>query len=198
MKSPQSWNFSCLATSRSSHRLSTPPTAGQGLFQESVSVATKAKAIGPTELSRVIVDTTVQPKNVTLPTDAKLLNQAREKLVRLAKIHGVDLRQSYARLGKFALIRHQRDAHAKQFKRANRMLKKLRTLLGRVVRDTSAARSTVTAGSKGRSQSCYCWRGASTSRSSTSAGRRSIPCMRRKSNASARARPIGLMSSASR
>jgi IS5 family transposase len=47
----------------------------------------------------------------------------------------VDLRQSYARLGKFALIWHQRDAHAKQFKRANRMLKKLRTLLGRVVRD---------------------------------------------------------------
>src|SRR6267142_1555476 len=56
----------------------------------------------------------------------------------------------------------------------------------------------VTAGSKGRSQSCYCWRGASTSRSSTSAGRRSIPCMRRKSNASARARPIGLTSSASK
>src|SRR5260370_31272671 len=81
----------------------------------------------------------------------KLLNRAREKLVRLAKIHGVDLRQSYARLGKFAMIRHRCDAHAKQFKRANRMLKKLRTLLGRVVRDTSAARSTVTAGSKGRS-----------------------------------------------
>ena len=89
----------------------------QALIQESLSVATRTKAIKPSELSRVIVDTTVQPKNVTLPTDAKLLNQAREKLVRLAKIHGVDLRQSYARLGKFALIRHRRDAHAKQFKR---------------------------------------------------------------------------------
>jgi transposase, IS5 family len=80
-------------------------------------------------------DTTVQPKNVTFPTDAKLLNRAREKLVRLAKRHGVDLRQSYARVGKFALIQHQRYAHAKQFKRANRMLKKLRTYLGRVIRD---------------------------------------------------------------
>jgi hypothetical protein len=38
-------------------------------------------------------------------------------------------------VGKFALIQHQRYAHAKQFKRANRMLKKLRTLLGRVIRD---------------------------------------------------------------
>jgi hypothetical protein len=65
----------------------------------------------------------------------KLLNRAREKLVRLAKLRGVVLRQSYARVGKFTLIQHQRYAHAKQFTRANRMLKKLRTYLGRVIRD---------------------------------------------------------------
>jgi IS5 family transposase len=105
------------------------------LIQESLSVAARTKAIKPSELSRVIVDTTVQPKNVTFPTDAKLLNRAREKLIRLAKLNGVALRQSYARVGKFALIRHQRYAHAKQFKRAKRMLKKLRTYLGRVIRD---------------------------------------------------------------
>src|SRR5438093_13443534 len=62
------------------------------LIQESLSVATRTKAIKPSELSRVIVDTTVQPKNVTFPTDAKLLNRAREKLVRLAQCHGVSLR----------------------------------------------------------------------------------------------------------
>jgi IS5 family transposase len=107
----------------------------QALIQESLSVATRTKAIKPSELSRVIVDTTVQPKNVMFPTDAKLLNRAREKLVRLAKLTGLDLRQSYERVGKFALIQHQRYAHAKQFKRANRMLKKLRTYLGRVIRD---------------------------------------------------------------
>ena len=43
---------------------------------------------------------------------------AREKLVALAKKMGLDLRQSYTRVGKFALIKHQRYAHAKQFKRA--------------------------------------------------------------------------------
>jgi IS5 family transposase len=107
----------------------------QALLQESLSVAARTKAIKPSELSRVIVDTTVQPKNVTFPTDAKLLNRAREKLVRLAKLSGVALRQSYTRVGKFALIQHQRYAHAKQFKRARRMLKKLRTYLGRVMRD---------------------------------------------------------------
>ena len=57
----------------------------QALLQESLSVATRTEAIKPSELSRVIVDTTVQPKNVTFPTDAKLLNRAREKLVRLAQ-----------------------------------------------------------------------------------------------------------------
>jgi IS5 family transposase len=99
----------------------------QALLQESLSVATKTEAIKPADLNRVIVDTTVQPKNVMFPTDARLLNRAREILVRLAK--------RYGRVGKRALIMHQRYAHAKQFKRANRALKKLKTYLGRIIRD---------------------------------------------------------------
>jgi transposase, IS5 family len=107
----------------------------QALLQESLAVATKTGALKPGDLARVIVDTTVQPKNITFPTDAKLLNRAREKLVKLAKKLGVELRQSYTRIGKFALIQHQRYAHAKQFKRANRALRTLKTYLGRVIRD---------------------------------------------------------------
>jgi transposase, IS5 family len=107
----------------------------QALLQESLSVATKTEAIKPSDLNRIIVDTTVQPKNVMFPTDARLLNRAREILVRLAKGAGIKLRQSYARVGKFVLIKHQRYAHAKQFKRANRALKTLRTYLGRIIRD---------------------------------------------------------------
>jgi len=107
----------------------------QALLQESLSVATRTEAIKPSDLNRVIVDTTVQPKNVMFPTDARLLNRAREILVRLAKGAGIKLRQSYRRMGKFALIKHQRYAHAKQFKRANRALKTLKTYLGRIIRD---------------------------------------------------------------
>jgi transposase, IS5 family len=107
----------------------------QALLQESLAVATRTGAMKPGDLARVIVDTTVQPKNITFPTDAKLLNRAREKLVKLAKKLGVELRQSYTRVGKFELIRHQRYAHAKQFKRAKRSLRKLKTYLGRVIRD---------------------------------------------------------------
>ena len=107
----------------------------QALLQESLAVATKTEAIKPSDLNRVIVDTTVQPKNVMFPTDARLLNRAREILVRVAQRCGIKLRQSYARVGKFALIKHQHYAHAKQFKRANRALKKLKTYLGRIIRD---------------------------------------------------------------
>jgi IS5 family transposase len=105
------------------------------LLQESLSVATRTKAMKPSDVAEVIVDTTVQPKNVMFPTDAKLLNRAREILVRKAQKLGVPLRQSYARVGKFALVKHQRYAHAKQFKRAKKALRKLKTYLGRVSRD---------------------------------------------------------------
>ena len=44
----------------------------------------------------------VQPKAVMFPTDAKLLNRAQERLVRLAAHIGVELRQSYAPVGKLA------------------------------------------------------------------------------------------------
>ena len=107
----------------------------QALLQESLAVATRSGAMKPGDLARVIVDTTVQPKNITFPTDAKLMNRAREKLVKLAKKLGVELRQSYTRVGKFALIKHQRYAHARQFNRAKRALRKLKTYLGRVIRD---------------------------------------------------------------
>jgi len=105
------------------------------LVQESLATATRTGAAKPADFTQAIVDTTVQPKAVAHPTDAKLMNRAREKLVRFARKQGVTLRQSYERVGKRALVAHQRYAHAKQFKRANRALRTLRTYLGRVARD---------------------------------------------------------------
>jgi transposase, IS5 family len=105
------------------------------LLQESLAVAVKTKAAKPSDFAKVAIDTTVQPKKVMFPTDAKLTHRAMTILVRMAKKHGVDLRQSYARIGKHMLIAHQRYAHAKQHKRARKCLKKLRTYLGRIIRD---------------------------------------------------------------
>jgi transposase, IS5 family len=105
------------------------------LIEESLATATRTGAAKPSDFSQVIVDTTVQPKAVAFPTDAKLMHRARERLVSLARKTGVSLRQSYERVGKLALIAHQRYAHAKPFKRANRALRTIRTYLGRVCRD---------------------------------------------------------------
>src|SRR6202011_4396147 len=98
-------------------------------------VAVKTEAIEVRDLSKVIVDTTVQEKAITFPTDAKLLNRTREMLVKLAKKHAFKLRQGYPRVGMLALMKHQRYAHARQFKGAKRQLRRLRTFLGRVIRD---------------------------------------------------------------
>jgi IS5 family transposase len=107
------------------------------LIQESLATATRTGAAKPADFTKVIVDTTVQPKAVAFPTDAKLMHRARERLVRLAKKHGLALRQTYARVATYALIKQQRYAHAKQFRRAKRSLKTLKTYLGRVIRDVT-------------------------------------------------------------
>ena len=176
------------------------------LIQESLSVATRTGAAKPADFSKVIVDTTVQPKAVAFPTDAKLMHRARERLVRLAKKTGVELRQSYERVGKRALIAHQRYAHAKQFKRANRVLKTIRTYLGRVTRDIvrkiggdaeleSVFAHPLMLGRRVREQRQH-QRGRKGLPRAPSRG--STRCMRPRSNASARARRIGPTNSASR
>jgi transposase, IS5 family len=105
------------------------------LLAESLRLAHEAGALRTRDLKRVTVDTTVQPKNITFPTDAKLLHAAIKGLVRLAKKHGVRLRQSYLRVAKHAAMMAGRYAHAKQFKRHHGQLRLLRTRLGRIIRD---------------------------------------------------------------
>jgi transposase, IS5 family len=105
------------------------------LLAESLRVAHASGALRTKDLARVTVDTTVQPKNITFPTDAKLLHAAIKGLTRLARKHGVRLRQSYARIAKRAAMMAGRYAHAKQFKRHHRELRVLRIRLGRIIRD---------------------------------------------------------------
>ena len=105
------------------------------LLQESLRIAHDTGALKKNDLARVTVDTTVQPKNIAFPTDAKLLETAIQQLGKLARKHDVPLRQSYARVAKTAALMAGRYAHAKQFKRMNKQLKFLRTRLGRLIRD---------------------------------------------------------------
>jgi IS5 family transposase len=105
------------------------------LIQETIEVGLREKQIKPQELEHVNIDTTVGEKNITYPTDSKLLLKAIQKLGALAKRRGIALRQSYARVAKHTAQKAGRYAHAQQFKRMRRSLKKLRTWLGRLIRD---------------------------------------------------------------
>ncbi len=74
------------------------------LLAETLRIAHDTGALQKRDLARVTVDTTVQPKNVTFPTDAKLLETAIQQLGKLAKPHGVPLHQSYSRVTKRAAV----------------------------------------------------------------------------------------------
>lgn len=95
----------------------------------------KTKAVKLEDMRKVMVDTTVQEKAITHPTDAKLFHTGRKWLVRLAKKHGLELRQSYERLSKKVLFQTNCYARASQFKRAKKKTKVLKTYLGRVYRN---------------------------------------------------------------
>jgi len=111
------------------------PSGMEKLLQETIAAAQRQQALKPTEIRRVNVDTTVQEKAIAFPTDARLYHKARCVLVREAKRAGIDLRQSYVRVGKRALQKQGRYASAQQLKRARKETKRLRTYLGRVLRD---------------------------------------------------------------
>ena len=105
------------------------------LLEATIKTALAMKAMRPQELEKVNVDTTVQEKAIAFPTDARLYHKMRVALVRRAKSLGLVLRQNYRFKGKRLLAKQGRYAHARQMKRAAKMTRQLKTILGRVVRD---------------------------------------------------------------
>jgi IS5 family transposase len=105
------------------------------LLTETIEAGKRAGTVKDTDLKRVIVDTTVMEKNITHPTDARLYETARRKLVGLAREAGINLRQNYNRLAPRLAGQVGRYAHARQFKRMRKALRRLKGYTGRVLRD---------------------------------------------------------------
>jgi len=105
------------------------------LLEETINIAKREKFIDNFELKRINIDTTVQEKAITFPTDAKLCHKMRRMLVKAAKVRLITLRQTYERIGQKSFIMHSRYLHARQMKRAKAQLRKLKTYLGRTIRD---------------------------------------------------------------
>ena len=105
------------------------------LLKFTIQTAVEIKAIKPEELERVIVDSTVQEKAIAHPVDSRLLEIARYKVVKAAKAAGIALKQTFATEGKELRRKAGGYAHAKQFKRLKKVLKRQRTILGVVMRE---------------------------------------------------------------
>ena len=111
------------------------PEAMEELLKATVDLALETKTVKASSLERVTVDTTVQEKAIAHPTDSRLYLKALQALVRQARKAGIPLRQSHTRLAKKAAAKAGRYAHAKQYRRMRRELKRLKIYLGRVYRD---------------------------------------------------------------
>ncbi|MBP1627112.1 MAG: transposase domain protein [Holophagaceae bacterium] len=105
------------------------------LLQITIEAGKRTKTITERSFEKVIVDTTVQPKAVQHPTDARLYRKIHAAMLRIAEAEGLELRQSYRKLMEQAYRKHGGHSKAKQFKRATKVLKSLKTMAGRVMRD---------------------------------------------------------------
>lgn len=105
------------------------------LFKETVTSAERSNQLKEKDFEHLNVDTTVQEKAISFPTDSKLYYKMLEELVEQAQQRGIALRQSYKFVSKKALTKQAGYAHAKQMKRARKMTKKLKTYLSRVYRE---------------------------------------------------------------
>lgn len=81
------------------------------------------------------VDTTVQEKAITYPTDLKLLHKAIQTLGKRCKETFLPIKQNYKYVSKKALFKVNNYARAQQYKRKNKWTNKLKTYLGRLKRD---------------------------------------------------------------
>src|SRR5450830_95654 len=105
------------------------------LLKATIDTAVAIEAVKPKDLERVIVDTTVQEKAIAHPVDSRLLEIARHKVVSAAKRAGIQLKQTFAKEGKALRWKAGGYAHAKQFRRLRRVIKRQRTVLGIVIRE---------------------------------------------------------------
>ncbi len=134
----------CDATQIGRFRRAIGEAGVEELLKATIDTAVATKAVRPNEFERVIVDSTVQEKAIAFPTDSRLLEIARHKVVTAAKAAGIALKQTFAREGKSLRRRAGGYAHARQYKRLRRVLKRQRTVLGIVLRELQRKIGTAT------------------------------------------------------
>ena len=81
------------------------------------------------------VDTTVQEKNITYPTDDKLHKKIIKKCVAIAEEQDIELRQSYRCTIKKLAYDQRFRRHPRNYRKARKADRKMKTIAGRLVRE---------------------------------------------------------------
>ena len=83
----------------------------------------------------VLIDTTVQEKNITFPTDVKLQKKIIEKCRKISKKEGIRLRQTYKGELKQLMIDQRFHDHPRRKKKALAARRRIKVIAGKVFRD---------------------------------------------------------------
>ena len=105
------------------------------MISETIDSAVRNKVAKKSDFKRVNVDTTVQEKNIRFPTDARTLDRARERIVAVGTKLGVEFKRNYVRKGKTMLRKHSGYVKAKQYNRAENVVRAMKQYLRNVVND---------------------------------------------------------------
>ena len=129
------WKFPLHPSSLSRWRSRLGKQGMQKILRETIRSAIAGDVIRESDMTAVIVDTTVMPKNIAFPTDSRLYYKSLQHLVRFSKRFKINLRQSYAFLAKRSLRLVSKYAHSRKMKQAQRETRRLKTYFGRVLRE---------------------------------------------------------------
>jgi len=124
------WEFPCHPTDLVYFRKRIGAKGVEKIFQVSIDLH------GTKSMEREgLIDTTVQEKNITFPTDTKLYKKIADKCVAIAEKEGIKLRQTYRRTTKKLVLAQRFRNHPKNYKKATKAARKLKTIAGRLIRD---------------------------------------------------------------
>jgi transposase, IS5 family len=126
----QQWGQPCSASDLVYFRRRIGKNGVEKIFKQSIDIHGD-----DSQDSNVSIDSTVQEKNITYPTDSKLQKKIIDKCVKIAKEEGIVLRRSYKRTSKQLVRDTYNGTHIKRRKKVNAAKRKLKTIAGRLIRE---------------------------------------------------------------
>ena len=126
------WKLPCDPTELGKFRHRIGPEGAEQIFAWTVELHTDA---GHVQATTVVIDTTVQEKNITTPRDHKLYRRIIERLWSLAEDEGIDLRRSYRRTVRRLVLSLRTANFPRAKKQARKAERRLRTIAGALLRD---------------------------------------------------------------